>query len=470
MEFFLLRRRFLLTESAMGALSIVPFAFGDSASDFASFASETNAFFFDSSLFDSATGRFSFWGVKPTSVLQTESGFITRDGHTQIHSPVEAFKELLQEVNQFPTDPYIPFTGGLAGFLSYEWGLQLEEIAPKESRSPNIPDSWWGVYPTVVGYDHMERVAWVSSIESEEKANQWVEVILHNRQVQEEKWFATIEESTSPDYQTSLSKKNYEEAFAKIQKHLQAGDCYQINLTQQFSVPVRENAWGIYQRLRKTSPAPYACYFNLGSFQILSSSPECFLQSSGDGTITTRPIKGTRKRGADVDEDRRLLQELQYSEKDHAELLMITDLERNDFGKICEPGSVEVLQLNQPESFAQVHHLISVVRGKLKSTADIADAIVAMMPGGSITGAPKRRAMQIIEELEPTARGLYTGAIGWLGAQNRAHLNIAIRTMIVQESVAYFNAGSGVVIDSRQEEEYEEILAKAKGMMESLQS
>ena len=232
--------------------------------------------------------------------------------------------------------------------------------------------------------------------------------------------------------------------------------------------PAPLSPWEQYLQLRQASPAPYSCFLNGGSFQILSSSPECFLIAKENGTLITRPIKGTRKRGATPEEDDELRSELVASSKDQAELLMITDLERNDFGKICVPGSVAVPELRVVESFAQVHHLLSTVRGMRRPELDITDCLAAMMPGGSITGAPKIRAMEIIRELESVNRGIYTGIIGYLGPQNTSQFNIAIRTMILKDATAYFHSGGGIVIESDPQAEYDEILAKAKGMMASL--
>ena len=452
-------------------LTILDLPYFDAEADFSSFAAQNGAFFLDSSQYNPGTGRYSFWGLQPSQTLKTESGFVTKNGHTQIDSPQEALRKLYEEhVATTEREIYLPFTHGLVGFLGYEWGLALEELEAKPVSAPHVPDSWWGFYETIVGYDHLDRRAWVSSVGLEGTAERWLDTILHNRKIPlEEKMRRALGSGTS-DFKTSMNRTGYKKAFGQIQEHLQAGNCYQINLTQQFSAPAQKSPWEIYCRLRHTSPAPYACYFNLGSFQILSSSPECFLQADATGMLTTRPIKGTRPRGKDAEEDLRLMEELKQSEKDRAELLMITDLERNDLGKVCEPGSVEVVQLQKLESYAQVHHMLSVIRGKRREDQNIIDCLAAIMPGGSITGAPKRRAMEIIESLEPVRRGIYTGALGWLGPQNTAHLNIAIRTMILQDSTAYFHAGGGVVVDSIEETEYEEMWTKAEGMMNSLQN
>ncbi|MDZ4224717.1 MAG: aminodeoxychorismate synthase component I, partial [bacterium] len=333
----------------------------------------------------------------------------------------------------------------------------------------DLPDGLFGLYDIVVGYDHIEKTAWVASIDegSIEQAEKLAAHLEANRKIPV---FLAQHAARGAQHEmrSSSDKPEYLNSIGKILDYLRAGDCYQVNLAQRFMAPASLSPWGQYLQLRQASPAPYSCFLNEGSFQILSSSPECFLISKEDGALITRPIKGTRKRGETPEEDEKLRAELTASSKDQAELLMITDLERNDFGKICVPGSVVVPELRVMESFAQVHHLLSTVRGMRRPEFDIIDCLAAMMPGGSITGAPKIRAMEIIRELESVNRGIYTGIIGYIGPQNTSQFNIAIRTMIVKDATAYFHSGSGIVIDSDPQTEYEETLAKDKGMMASM--
>jgi aminodeoxychorismate synthase component I len=243
-----------------------------------------------------------------------------------------------------------------------------------------------------------------------------------------------------------------------------AGDIYQVNLSQAFHARVSGGSlFSLYETLRDASPAPMAAYLSLDGREILSSSPETFLKISGRG-IETRPIKGTRPRFSDPDEDRRSAYELQTSAKEISELVMITDLLRNDLGQVCEFGSVEVTEMLQLESLAQVHHLVSTVTGTLRPDIDTLDALAACFPGGSITGAPKKRAMEIIEELEISPRGIYCGAIGWLGANGESSLNIAIRTLLRRDEELVYQVGAGIVADSDPEREYEETLHKAAGI------
>lgn len=252
------------------------------------------------------------------------------------------------------------------------------------------------------------------------------------------------------------------------QDYIAAGDIYQVNLSHRFSaeIPVRYDAFSLYQRLRNQSPAPYSAYLNLGEREILSSSPEQFLVISGR-TIQTRPIKGTRPRFRDREQDEKSAYDLITSSKEVAELIMITDLERNDLGQICEFGTVEATELLKLERYAQVFHLISTVEGTLRPEVDAVSALRACYPGGSITGAPKKRAREIIEELEPIDRGLYTGSIGCLGFNGESRFNIAIRTAVREKDRIHFHVGAGVVADSNPESEWEETLHKAAGILQT---
>jgi len=264
---------------------------------------------------------------------------------------------------------------------------------------------------------------------------------------------------------TALSRRqDFTNHVTRIKQWIAAGDIYQVNLSQRFHAKVAgESLFSLYEMLREASPAPMAAYLSLAGREILSSSPETFLKISGRG-IETRPIKGTRPRFADADEDRRSAYELQTSAKEISELVMITDLLRNDLGQVCEYGSVAVAEMLQLETLAQVHHLVSTVKGTLREDVDAIAALAACFPGGSITGAPKKRAMEIIKEVENAPRGLYCGAIGWLGFNGESSLNIAIRTLIREGEQLVYQTGAGIVADSDPEHEYEETLHKAEGI------
>jgi aminodeoxychorismate synthase component I len=250
----------------------------------------------------------------------------------------------------------------------------------------------------------------------------------------------------------------------RAQEYIAAGDIYQVNLAHRFQAPWEGDPFALYDSLRDVSPAPYAAYLALGGRIVLSSSPECFLSMSGN-SIVTRPIKGTRPRRADATADEKSAYDLMTSPKEVSELVMITDLERNDIGQVCDFGSVRVRELLKLERFEQVFHLVSTVEGRLAQGIDHVTALRACFPGGSITGAPKKRAREIIAELEREPRGLYTGALGWFGYNDESRFNIAIRTVVVEKGIAHFHVGAGIVADSIPEAEWQETLDKAAGIL-----
>lgn len=270
-------------------------------------------------------------------------------------------------------------------------------------------------------------------------------------------------------FSSNLSREEYLEKVGEIHEYIKSGDIYQVNLTHKFSAEINTSGsiYYLYEKLRESSPAPMASYLHLNGIEVLSSSPETFVSIKGVD-IETRPIKGTRPRSDDAFEDKKNAQDLLASEKEASELVMITDLERNDLGKICEFGSVEVPELLQLEALEHVYHLVSKVTGRLKPEVSHLQAIIEMSPGGSITGAPKTRAMEIINELETCPRGLYTGTIGYIGFNQVSQFNIAIRTLIREDGEIYYNVGAGIVADSDPVAEYEETLHKAKGIQMAL--
>jgi anthranilate/para-aminobenzoate synthase component I len=250
-------------------------------------------------------------------------------------------------------------------------------------------------------------------------------------------------------------------------RYIRAGDIYQVNLSQRLAAPCGVSGWDFFKDLSEVSPAPFSAFLDCGDFQIASSSPELFLRLSG-AHIQTRPIKGTRPRSSDAIRDAQLTYELQTSAKEMAELVMITDLLRNDLGKVCEFGSVQVPELVRLERYPQVQHLVSTVEGRLRPERTHFSAFASCFPGGSVTGAPKFRAMEIIDELEPVSRGPYTGALGYLGFNRESQLSIVIRSAICKDGLAHFNVGAGIVADSNPEAEYEETIAKARGFLSAL--
>ncbi len=379
--------------------------------------------------------------------------------------------------NKRTRHPSLPFTGGWMGYLGYEaYPLTQNKVPP---RTPELcPQGWFGYYDQFYFYDHWEKRACFVSLRgpdgSQGRGN--LPEILHSQgdrhalRARDDKRVSQGSEINSLSHflQSNFEKVAYLDAINKIKNLINQGDCYQVNLAQRFTSPISSSPYDLYKNLRKESPAPFSAFLNLGDTQILSSSPESFLNVDGQEVIT-RPIKGTRPRSQTPESDLQFQHELKKSSKDHAELLMITDLERNDLGRVCVPGSIQVTQLREIESFAQVHHQVSTIEGTLSPDKDVIDLLQATFPGGSITGAPKIRAMQIIHDLEPHPRNVYCGAIGYFSCDGQAQFNIAIRTMVLKDKQAYFWSGGGIVSDSNPESEYGETLVKAKGLMQALQ-
>ena len=377
---------------------------------------------------------------------------------TRTGDPFGTLREQLR-LHAAPADPRLPFTGGAIGWFGYELGARLADIKP--ATDADQPDLALGFYDHALVRNHATGRTWrigpddpksnpigyASSVPTPEKSNP----IGYS--------FA----EPAPDF----PRADYLAAVARIRDYIAAGDVYQVNLTHRFSAPRPADPFALYQRLRTANPAPFAAYLDLAGCQVLSSSPERFLSLHGRH-VETRPIKGTRPRADDPASDAQRRDELLASAKDRAELLMIIDLERNDLGRVCDYGTVRVEDLHRLETYATVHHLVSTVSGQLRPDLDIIDCLRATFPGGSITGAPKIRAMQIIAELEPCPRGPYTGALGWIGFNGDADLNIAIRTIVCAGDRATYHVGGGITWDSDPAAEYQETLDKGRALHTAL--
>ncbi len=377
-------------------------------------------------------------------------------------SPFDAQQALLERLETEVPDSELPFLGGLIGYWSYDVGRLLEPVGELTSPAVDLPASRVGLYDWALIQDHRRRESWL--------------VATAERRRQVEGWLAQPPAAagdfrlTAP-FAGELSRVDYLERFAAVQRYIRAGDCYQINLAQRFSAPYTGDLWSAYRRLRRATPTPYAGFMAWptprGEQAILSLSPERFLECQA-GRVETRPIKGTRPRGTTPGEDRRLADELTTSPKDRAENVMIVDLLRNDLGRVCRPGTVRVPQLCGLESYANVHHLVSVVTGELAPGRTSLELLAAAFPGGSITGAPKVRAMQIIEELEPSRRSTYCGSLGYVDRRGRMDTSIAIRTAVADAGRLHLWGGGGLVADSEGEAEYQETLDKIRHLMAAL--
>lgn len=367
----------------------------------------------------------------------------------------------------------LPFAGGAIGYFGYDLARKLERLENNASNTDAIAPMQVGIYDWAVLVDHRNKTACLVSHGFDPKTR----VHWHTLCASFDADFLPNEAERSAfkldsPVVSNMDEANYAAAFNKIQRYIQEGDCYQVNLAQRFSAKASGDSWQAYQKLREISPAPFMAYMNFGNMQVLSGSPERFLQVM-DGSVETRPIKGTRPRSDDPALDAQYAQDLQTSLKDRAENLMIVDLLRNDIGKNCETGSVRADKLFQLQSFANVHHLVSIVTGRLQAGKTALDLLRGCFPGGSITGAPKLRSMQIIEELEPHRRGVYCGAIGYIGFDGNMDTNITIRTAVYLShndgGEISFYAGGGIVADSDLQKEYKETLDKASSMLKVMQ-
>ena len=463
---------------------------------------ETGVVLLRTSSFDSPSARYSFATANP---FLTFRSFGSRCEITQLETPnskPETFHtqfgnpwhlldslmsrcELLEEVD-------LPFP--LGGCFGY-WGYDLRSfVEPKLSRRAandlESPDCHVGFYDSLVVFDHQLGKTWIVSTglaadgsRSEKRAGEgmefWQNKLFHQVDQPDLADRHQTREHVPPllgeragvraEVSSNVSRSNFLAAVTRAQDYIRAGDIYQVNLSHRLTAPCELSGWELFQRLGAVSPAPYSAFFDCGDLQIASSSPEQFLRMSGS-QIVTRPIKGTRPRHVDPTCDAQLAYELQTSPKELAELVMITDLLRNDLGKVCEYGSVHTPDLARLEKFAHVQHLVSTVEGRLRSDVTHFAALASCFPGGSITGAPKIRAMEIIDELEPVSRGPYCGCHGYLGFNRESHLSITIRTAVCKAGLAHFNVGAGIVADSNPEAEYDETLAKAAGFLAALKA
>ncbi len=416
-------------------------------------------FFLDSSLREADLARYSFLGCDPVGWFRSSgesAAFASPWGIGRRHGPpLDALNEFLKTLPWATIGrPAYPFPGGLVGYFSYDLGRTLERIPEGKPRDLEVPDIHLAIYPRVFVVDHL----WGESF-----------VIGPRKEIADEPPPVPRELAVPPDPVAipPLEPDEYIRTIEEAKRAIADGEIYQVNLSRRLALTLPDSPTAAYERLRERTPSTFGGYLDAGDHRILSASPERFLRVR-DHEIETRPIKGTRPRGRTPDEDRRLAEKLLASEKDAAENVMIVDLERNDLGRVCEFGSVHVPTLFGLRSLPNVHHLESVVRGRLREGVTIPNLLRATFPGGSITGAPKPRAMEIIERLEPHRRGVYTGAIGYISWDRSLDLNIAIRTATVLGDTAYFAVGGGIVADSDPQAEYRETLDKLRGHAEAL--
>jgi para-aminobenzoate synthetase component 1 len=447
-----------------------------------------------------ALGRYSFLAADPSIVVRSKgSATQVLQGGTWRAAPgdaLEVIRGMLGDCRIDPDPDLPPFLGGAAGYIGYDYGAVLERIPPTRYDDLRLPDVMLGLYDWVIAWDHHRGQAWAVSLglpgcgpEREPRARERLAMVLEKLRggpvaassIPRDDRGRPDDGNRAPSYpvtstdaaiaaglRSTFTHRGYLDAVARVREYIVAGDIFQANLSQRFQAPLRTPPWELYAGLRKRNPAPFAAYLGFGEMTVMSASPERFLRLDVERQVETRPIKGTRPRGLGPMHDAALGRALAESEKDRAENVMIVDLLRNDLSRVCRAGSVRVPELFALEQHPTVHHLVSTVVGELEPGADGVDLVRAAFPGGSITGAPKVRAMEIIAELEPTRRGVYCGSIGYLSASGAMDTSIVIRTYVASGNEVYFQAGGGIVADSDPELEYRETLDKARALIEAL--
>jgi para-aminobenzoate synthetase component I len=443
---------------------------------FAPFAGDRYASLLDSALAGGPQGRYAFIAVEPFRVLTSKDGVIAIDGERSLGNPFEVLRRELSACSLQPIPELPPLQGGVVGYFGYELVRHLERVPPARADDMQFPDLALGFHDVLIAVDHADRRAWLlsSGLPATHPTARWQRAMERLDAVS-----ARLAAGSRPApppvpveaaaVTSNFTRSEYEAVVQHVVDYILAGDIFQANLSQRFMAPLPAGmtAFDLYRRLRDLNPAPFAAFLRFDDVEVVSASPERFLSLRGS-RVETCPIKGTRPRGQTVAEDLALADELLASEKDRAENVMIVDLLRNDLSRVCRDRSVEVPKLCALESFATVHHLVSTIVGELQPGLTAVDLLAACFPGGSITGAPKIRAMEIIAELEPTRRGPYCGSIGYIGFDGSMDTSIVIRTYAIRNRRVTFQAGGGIVADSTPADEYEETLAKARALIAAL--
>ena len=442
------------------------------------------SFFIDSGMDPNKLGRYSFIGSDPFIVINTRGSesVLTRGAEKSSLSgnPFDVVNHFLEVYRLDSCSSPVPFIGGAVGYFSYDLCHFIERLPNTTVDDLKLPECYFGFYDLVLAFDNLQGKVYVISTGFPElRETERMERAIKRLKEVKDKLADALSSGTEAPFTSAsfpmeqvtlkggFTHKEYVDAVEKARQYIIAGDIFEVNLSQRFEAELSITPYELYKRLRHINPAPFACYLNFDEVTVVSASPERFLRVRGDW-VETRPIKGTRRRGKTPEEDKVLSNELLSSVKDRAENIMIVDLERNDLGRVCRFGTVKVTELTILEMFPTVFHLTSTVEGRLIEGKSCIDLLKATFPGGSITGAPKVRAMEIIDELEPTKRSVYTGNIGYLSFNGDIDLNIAIRTLLVKGRKAYFQVGGAVVYDSDPEAEYQETLDKGRALINAL--
>ena len=435
---------------------------------FLSFKNKKFFFWLDTTL--TSYGRYSIIGFHPFLIFKSKKDKITIETFNSKRkysgNPFDYLKEILEKYKVNSSSFFIP---GAAGYLCYDTGWYIEQLPDLKPDSLKIPDIFFCFYEFFLIFDIKQKklnLAGINIYEKEKIFKKKMDLITDEikKNINKKK---KKEEVEIKKFSSNIKFSEYVKSIEKIKDYIKNGDVYQINFSYRFQADGIFPSSEIYSKIRKINPAPYSAYFNFGDFEILSNSPELFIKKYKKRVIT-KPMKGTGDRGRDRKEDKENYLKLLRSEKDRAELIMIVDLERNDLGKICEYGSVKVKKLVEIEKYRTVFQTTSTIEGILKDGISPVEIIKAIFPGGSITGAPKKRAMEIIEELEPEKRSFYTGCLGYIGFNQNMLFNILIRTLLIKKNKLYYPVGGGIVWDSKPEKEYEETITKAKNLLITL--
>ena len=449
-----------------------------------------NSFLLESVKGHENIARYSFIGIEPYLIVKVKDGAVEIDcqGRKTLSSrnPLQRLRELVNAYQQETVEGLPPFQGGAAGVLSYDFVHYLEKLPKTATDDLNVPDAHFFMIDRLIAFDHAAKKSWIIVCPGARETVLGFSEVTRQRQIlvaEAEDVLEDIQrrtglecktedESCNPDMvkiSYEMEKEAYMEMVRKARDYIAAGDIFQANLSLRVAADIGDtDPWKIYAILRKINPSPFAAYVDFGDYHIVSSSPERLVRVMGRD-VDTRPIAGTRPRGRDMHEDEIMSAELLLNEKERAEHIMLIDLERNDLGKVADYGTVNVDELMITEKYSHVIHIVSNVKGILAKGKDCFSVIRATFPGGTITGVPKVRCMEIIDELEPTRRGPYTGSIGYIGFNGNMDLNIIIRTFLIKDKRAYVQAGAGIVADSDPEGEYYESLKKAEALIKTLE-
>lgn len=452
-------------------LEALPYSI-DSAPLFSRLLDLEQPVFLDSAAPYSNQGRFDIFSAEPLKSLKyTADKQLKSEGYKpNLNCFDDAREQLAERLPDALPDSVarltLPFKGGIIGFFGYDAARTGQAESGLASRDLQLPDAALGIYSWAVVVDHQQRCS--TLLAHPQTPKPLLREIRQRLTASGDSDLKPISPFTlTGEFQSNFSRRQYDQAFAQIQAYILAGDCYQVNLAQRLSAHYQGSPWHAYQTLRKTAAAPFSAYMQVGDSHILSVSPERFLQLKA-GQVHTSPIKGTIARGTNPREDQQLAQQLLHSTKDRAENLMIVDLLRNDLGRCCQYGSISVEALFELQSFETVHHLVSTINGRLKPDHDALQLLASCFPGGSITGAPKIRAMQIIDQLEPHRRSAYCGSVGYISCDGAMDTNIAIRTMVCEQGDIHCWAGGGIVADSDCDSEHQECLTKVDKLLAAL--